>query len=49
MLSLLIALGALVVICDSLCAWHDATHGITGIYALERLVDAVLAVRGGEP
>jgi hypothetical protein len=34
MLSLVIALGALYVVCDSLCAWHDATHGITGIYGV---------------
>lgn len=39
MLSLLIALGALYVTCDSLCAWHDATHRITGIYAVREGFD----------
>jgi hypothetical protein len=39
MLSLVIALGALYVVCDSLCAWHDATHGITGIYGVNAEFD----------
>lgn len=34
MLSLLIALVALYITLDSLCAWHDAAHKITGIYAV---------------